>query len=80
MARRDFAANMDDPDAAALIVADWIIGGGSGLSNRLADRLPSEGRSLVLGLQHDRSEDFREPRELDRSRDHGAAEPCACRE
>ena len=39
MARRDFAANMDDPDAAALIVADWIIGGGSGLSNRLADRL-----------------------------------------
>ncbi|MCI6530800.1 MAG: insulinase family protein [Mesosutterella sp.] len=39
IARRDFAANMDDPDAAALITADWIMGGGSGLSNRLATRL-----------------------------------------
>lgn len=39
IARRDFAGNTDDPEAAALIAADWIIGGGSGLSNRLADRL-----------------------------------------
>ena len=39
IARRDFKGNQDDPDAAALYVADWIIGGGSGLSNRLATRL-----------------------------------------
>jgi zinc protease len=32
-------ARDDDPDAAALIVANAIFGGGSGLSNRLIDRL-----------------------------------------
>ncbi len=37
--RHDFRGNMNDADAAALIAADWIIGGGAGLSNRLADRL-----------------------------------------
>lgn len=37
--RRDFPSSIDDPQAAAMIAADWIIGGGSGLSNRLADRL-----------------------------------------
>ena len=39
IARRDFPGSINDPQAAALVAADWIIGGGSGLSNRLVDRL-----------------------------------------
>ncbi|HBZ58561.1 MAG TPA: insulinase family protein [Sutterella sp.] len=38
-ARVDFAGKRSDKEAAAYVVADWIIGGGTGLSNRLVDRL-----------------------------------------
>jgi len=38
-ARVDFPGSRSDSNAAAYVVADWIIGGGSGLSNRLVDRL-----------------------------------------
>lgn len=49
-ARIDFAGNLEDEDAAAVIVADWIIGGGTGLSNRLVDRLrQKEGLSYGVG-------------------------------
>ncbi len=50
LARIDFAGNVNDKDAAAMIVADWIIGGGTGLSNRLVDRLrQKEGLSYGVG-------------------------------
>ena len=39
MARVDFAANLADSDMPALITADWILGGSSGLSNRIVTRL-----------------------------------------
>ncbi len=49
-ARVDFPANVDDADAPALVVADWIMGGGTGLSNRLVDRLrQKEGLSYGVG-------------------------------
>jgi len=55
-ARIDLPLRDDDPDAAALFLADWIFGGGSGLSNRLIDRLRQKeglsyggGSGLVLG-------------------------------
>lgn len=49
-ARMDFPANVNDADAAAYIVADWIVGGGTGLSNRLVDRLrQQEGLSYGVG-------------------------------
>ena len=49
-ARVDFPANANDKDAAALIVADWVMGGGTGLSNRLVDRLrQKEGLSYGVG-------------------------------
>ncbi len=49
-ARVDFPANVNDKDAAALIVADWVVGGGTGLSNRLVDRLrQKEGLSYGVG-------------------------------
>jgi zinc protease len=38
-ARLVLDARDDDPEAAALIVANYIFGGGSGLSNRLIDRV-----------------------------------------
>lgn len=38
-ARIDFPANMNDKDAPALIVADWIMGGSPGLANRIVNRL-----------------------------------------
>lgn len=38
-ARVDFPATDSDADHAALITADWILGGSSGLSNRLVNRL-----------------------------------------
>jgi zinc protease len=38
-ARLDFALRDDDPEAPALTLANEIFGGGSGLSNRLIDRL-----------------------------------------
>lgn len=38
-ARVDFAGNQSDKDAAALYIADWIVGGSNGLSNRIMDRL-----------------------------------------
>jgi zinc protease len=38
-ARVDLPLRDDDPDAPALFIANWIFGGGSGLSNRLIDRL-----------------------------------------
>lgn len=37
--RVDFAANLDDKDLPALIVADWVLGGSPGLSNRIVNRL-----------------------------------------
>ena len=39
MARFDFAQNKNDPDTDAMLVANWIFGGSSGLSNRLMMRL-----------------------------------------
>ncbi len=49
-ARVDFPANVNDKDAAALVVADWVMGGGTGLSNRLVDRLrQKEGLSYGVG-------------------------------
>jgi zinc protease len=58
-ARIDLPLREDDPDAAALVLADWIFGGGSsGLSNRLLDRLRQKeglsyggGSGLVLGTR-----------------------------
>ena len=38
-ARIDFPMRDDDPDAAALLIANDIFGGGAGLSNRVIDRL-----------------------------------------
>jgi zinc protease len=38
-ARTDLPLRDDDADAPALFIANWIFGGGSGLSNRLIDRL-----------------------------------------
>lgn len=50
LARVDFAANMNDADAPALSVANWILGSGTGLSNRLVDRLrQKEGLSYGVG-------------------------------
>lgn len=50
IARADFPANRYDADSAAISVANWVIGGGSGLSNRLADRLrQKEGLSYGVG-------------------------------
>ena len=37
--RVTFKANDDDADTAALYVADWIMGGSTGLSNRIVNRL-----------------------------------------
>lgn len=49
-ARVDFAANADDPDLAAIQVADWIVGGSPGLSNRLVNRIrQKEGLSYGVG-------------------------------
>lgn len=49
-ARIDFPASTEDEDAAAYSVADWIIGGGTGLSNRLVDRIrQKEGLSYGVG-------------------------------
>ena len=55
-ARLDFMLRDDDPDAAALSIANYIFGGGSGLSSRLVDRLRqkdglsySAGSSLSIG-------------------------------
>ena len=39
MARFDFAQSKNDPDTDAMLVANWIFGGSSGLSNRLMMRL-----------------------------------------
>jgi zinc protease len=58
-ARIDLPLREDDPDAAALVLADWIFGGGSsGLSNRLLGRLRQKeglsyggGSGLVLGTR-----------------------------
>lgn len=51
-ARVDFAGNLTDSDAPALVVADWIMGGGTGLSNRLAMRIrQKEGLSYGIGSQ-----------------------------
>lgn len=50
VARVDFAGSVNDEDAAAIVVADWILGGGTGLSNRLVDRLrQKEGLSYGVG-------------------------------
>ena len=50
MARVDLPANMADADMPALMVADWIIGGSEGLSNRIMMRLrQKEGLSYGAG-------------------------------
>lgn len=50
MARVDFSANMGDRDMPALVVADWILGGSTGLSNRIVTRLrQKEGLSYGAG-------------------------------
>ncbi len=49
-ARIDLPLKDTDADAAALVVADWIFGGGTGLSSRLMDRLrQKEGLSYGTG-------------------------------
>ncbi|HKO68533.1 MAG TPA: pitrilysin family protein, partial [Burkholderiaceae bacterium] len=57
--RIDFPLRDDDPDAAALVIADDIFGGGSGLSNRVIDRLRQRdglsygaGTGLTLGSRY----------------------------
>lgn len=50
LARIDFKGSMFDSAAPAYITADWILGGGTGLSNRLVDRLrQKEGLSYGVG-------------------------------
>ncbi|MFR6359731.1 MAG: M16 family metallopeptidase [Sutterella wadsworthensis] len=50
MARVDLPANVADADAAALVTADWILGGSTGLSNRIVTRLrQKEGLSYGAG-------------------------------
>ncbi|HNH24225.1 MAG TPA: pitrilysin family protein [Accumulibacter sp.] len=58
-ARLDFRLRDDDPDAAALYVANNLFGGYGGLSNRLIDRLRqkdglsySAGSTLSMGARH----------------------------
>ena len=49
-ARADFPANIADRDVPAIIAADWILGGSSGLSNRIVNRLrQQEGLSYGAG-------------------------------
>ena len=49
-ARLDFPLRDDDPDAPALLIANEIFGGGSGLSNRLMVRLrQKDGLSYGVG-------------------------------
>jgi zinc protease len=49
-AKLAFPLRDDDPDAPALVLADTIFGGGSGLSNRLVDRLrQKDGLSYGVG-------------------------------
>lgn len=48
--RVDLPANLGDEDMPALVVADWIIGGSDGLSNRIVNRLrQKEGLSYGSG-------------------------------
>lgn len=50
VARSVFPINDTSPDAPALTVANWILGGGTGLSNRLIERLrQKEGLSYGAG-------------------------------
>lgn len=50
MVRVDFSGNMGDKDMPALVVADWILGGSTGLSNRIVTRLrQKEGLSYGAG-------------------------------
>ena len=73
-ARVAFPANQKDADRAALLVADHILGGSSGLSNRDRDASASEGRPLLrCRLEHPHSV-LRRCGELERSRHRGAAE------
>ncbi len=49
-ARQDFPLRDDDPDAPALVIASDILGGGSGMSNRLMERLrQKDGLSYGVG-------------------------------
>ena len=57
--RIDFPLRDDDPDAPALVIADEIFGGGSGLSNRVIERLRQRdgvsygaGTGLTLGSRY----------------------------
>lgn len=50
VARYDFAQNKNDPDSDAMLLANWIFGGSSGLSNRLMLRLrQQDGLSYGVG-------------------------------
>ncbi len=49
-ARVDFPANSSDADMPALVAANWILGGSTGLSNRIVNRLrQKEGLSYGAG-------------------------------
>jgi zinc protease len=49
-ARQEFPLRDDDPDAPALVIASDILGGGSGMSNRLMERLrQKDGLSYGVG-------------------------------
>jgi len=57
--RIDFPLRDDDPDAAALVIANDIFGGGSGMSNRVIERLRQRdgisygaGTGLTLGSRY----------------------------
>ena len=50
LARIDFKGSTFDAESPAIVTADWILGGGTGLSNRLVDRLrQKEGLSYGVG-------------------------------
>lgn len=50
VARFDFAHNKSDPDSDAMLLANWIFGGSTGLSNRLMMRLrQKDGLSYGVG-------------------------------
>ncbi|HUL95726.1 MAG TPA: pitrilysin family protein [Usitatibacter sp.] len=52
VARENIALRDDDPDYPALYVADYILGGGSGMDSRLADRIrQKEGLSYGVGSE-----------------------------
>lgn len=73
-ARVDFEGNVNDDDAAALVVADWILGGGTGPFEPPGRSSASEGRSFLRrGLSRETAA-VRQPLELDDVRNRRTAE------